>query len=127
MMTIRQRPRATGANIPQRRCVVCRRQAGKAALVRIVRRPEGGVLVDLEGRCPGRGAYLCRECAAGAAPVVARIEYALRVRLSGEERRALEGALAQYGRGGPTEGQPPVMMMHSRGASAGRPAQGEGS
>jgi uncharacterized protein len=38
--------------------VACRQEAGKADLLRIVRRPEGGVEVDRQGRLPGRGAYL---------------------------------------------------------------------
>jgi predicted RNA-binding protein YlxR (DUF448 family) len=45
---------------PVRTCVACRQEAGKAELVRIVRRPEGGVEVevDRQGRLAGRGAYL---------------------------------------------------------------------
>ncbi len=43
---------------PVRTCVACRQEAGKAALIRVVRRPEGGVEVDRSGRLPGRGAYL---------------------------------------------------------------------
>jgi hypothetical protein len=32
----------------------------KAELVRVVRSPEGTVSVDLRGKAPGRGAYVCR-------------------------------------------------------------------
>jgi predicted RNA-binding protein YlxR (DUF448 family) len=38
--------------------VACRQEAGKAELVRFVRRPEGGVALDPTGRAAGRGAYL---------------------------------------------------------------------
>ena len=38
--------------------MACRQEAGKADLIRIVRRPEGGVEVDRQGRLAGRGAYL---------------------------------------------------------------------
>ena len=39
--------------------MACRQEAGKAELIRIVRRPEGGVEVDRQGgRLAGRGAYL---------------------------------------------------------------------
>jgi predicted RNA-binding protein YlxR (DUF448 family) len=48
---------------PVRTCVACRIEAGKGALVRIVRRPEGGAAVDLTGRASGRGAYLHRDAA----------------------------------------------------------------
>ncbi|TMD37021.1 MAG: YlxR family protein [Chloroflexi bacterium] len=43
---------------PSRTCVACRQEAGKADLVRVVRRPDGGVAVDRTGRASGRGAYL---------------------------------------------------------------------
>lgn len=43
---------------PTRTCVGCREEAGKQRLVRLVRRSEGGVAVDLTGRAAGRGAYL---------------------------------------------------------------------
>jgi len=38
--------------------VGCREEAGKRSLVRLVRRPEGGAMVDPTGRGAGRGAYL---------------------------------------------------------------------
>jgi uncharacterized protein len=43
---------------PVRTCVACRAEAGKRALVRIVRGADGAAVVDLTGRLPGRGAYL---------------------------------------------------------------------
>ncbi|TAN34388.1 YlxR family protein [bacterium] len=43
---------------PARTCVGCREQAGKRALIRIVRRAEGGAAVDRAGHALGRGAYL---------------------------------------------------------------------
>lgn len=47
-------------HVPLRTCVVCRQTRSKRDLVRIVRAPEGPVLVDLTGKAAGRGAYLCR-------------------------------------------------------------------
>ena len=47
-----------GNQRPARTCVACRQEAGKAELVRVVRRPDGSVGVDATGREPGRGAYL---------------------------------------------------------------------
>jgi predicted RNA-binding protein YlxR (DUF448 family) len=41
-----------------RTCVACREEAGKGRLIRLVRSPDGGVVVDATGRMPGRGAYL---------------------------------------------------------------------
>jgi predicted RNA-binding protein YlxR (DUF448 family) len=46
------------AKAPVRTCVACREEAGKRELIRVVRRPEGGVVLDKTGREPGRGAYL---------------------------------------------------------------------
>ena len=43
---------------PVRTCVACRQEAGKAELIRFVRRPDGAVVVDASGRQPGRGAYI---------------------------------------------------------------------
>jgi len=51
----RDRPERKG---PVRTCVACREEAGKAELIRFVRRPDGSVVVDASGRQPGRGAYL---------------------------------------------------------------------
>jgi predicted RNA-binding protein YlxR (DUF448 family) len=43
---------------PMRTCVGCRGEAGKAALIRVVRSNEGGAAVDRTGRAAGRGAYV---------------------------------------------------------------------
>ena len=48
---------------PVRTCVACRKEAGKASLVRIVRRADGSDAIDLTGHAPGRGAYLHPEAA----------------------------------------------------------------
>lgn len=47
--------------IPQRQCVGCREHKDKNQLVRVVRSPEGEISLDLKGKKPGRGAYLCGE------------------------------------------------------------------
>ena len=50
-----QKPR----KIPQRQCVGCREMKEKKALLRIVRTPEGQILLDGTGKKSGRGAYVC--------------------------------------------------------------------
>ncbi len=45
--------------IPLRQCVGCREHKEKNQLVRVVRSPEGEISLDLRGKKPGRGAYLC--------------------------------------------------------------------
>lgn len=44
---------------PLRQCLGCREMKPKTELVRVVRSPEGAVSVDLRGKAPGRGAYVC--------------------------------------------------------------------
>ena len=46
--------------IPMRHCVGCGTEKPKKELVRVVRTPEGAILLDLTGKTSGRGAYLCR-------------------------------------------------------------------
>ena len=50
--------REAAGGAPVRTCVACREEAGKAELVRIVRRPDGSVGLDRSGREAGRGAYV---------------------------------------------------------------------
>lgn len=44
--------------IPMRTCVITKEKLPKGELVRIVRTPEGQVIIDKSGRANGRGAYL---------------------------------------------------------------------
>jgi len=46
--------------IPFRQCMGCREMKPKRELVRVVKSPEDTVSVDLRGKAPGRGAYVCR-------------------------------------------------------------------
>lgn len=50
-----QKPR----KIPQRQCVGCREMKDKKTLLRIVKTPEGEILLDATGKKSGRGAYVC--------------------------------------------------------------------
>lgn len=47
--------------IPMRSCVVTKEKLPKKELVRIVRTPEGTVVIDLKGKMNGRGAYLKKD------------------------------------------------------------------
>lgn len=44
-----------------RTCVVSREVCEKRDLIRVVRTPEGNVVVDLKGKANGRGAYLKKD------------------------------------------------------------------
>ena len=54
----------TERKIPLRKCIGCGEMKDKRTLVRIVRNKEGEISVDLVGKKPGRGAYICKsaEC-----------------------------------------------------------------
>ena len=47
--------------IPLRTCVITREKLPKKDLLRIVRTPEGNVLVDETGKMNGRGAYIKKD------------------------------------------------------------------
>lgn len=64
--------------IPLRKCIATQEQLPKKELLRIVRTPEGIVMIDTTGRMNGRGAYLKKSKEA--------VEIALK-------RKALERAL----------------------------------
>lgn len=45
--------------IPMRQCIGCQTSRPKKELVRVVRSPAGEIGIDLVGKKPGRGAYIC--------------------------------------------------------------------
>jgi predicted RNA-binding protein YlxR (DUF448 family) len=84
-------------HIPQRSCVVCRRQFDKRRLTRIVRTAptsssvESGVVIDPTGKRGGRGAYLCdqAECWDKAIQRPGILNQALNAQLTEEEVAAI--------------------------------------
>lgn len=46
--------------VPLRKCVGCQEMKPKAELTRVVRTPEGDIVLDSTGKRNGRGAYLCQ-------------------------------------------------------------------
>lgn len=47
--------------IPYRTCVVTKEKLPKQELIRVVRTPDGTVIVDTTGKANGRGAYLKKD------------------------------------------------------------------
>ena len=47
--------------IPMRTCIVTKESLPKKDLIRIVRTPEGNVIIDETGKSNGRGAYLKKD------------------------------------------------------------------
>lgn len=50
--------------VPLRKCTGCQEMKNKKEMMRILKTPEGELVIDTTGRKNGRGAYLCfsREC-----------------------------------------------------------------
>lgn len=88
MTTTRQGPRPR--HIPQRTCVACRQATAKRQLIRIGRTPQGSVEPDPTGKKAGRGAYLCQQLSCWELALAkGRLDYALKAKLSAEEKAAL--------------------------------------
>ena len=49
--------------IPTRRCTGCGEHFPKNTLIRVLRTPEGEVVLDFTGKKSGRGAYICKNAA----------------------------------------------------------------
>ncbi len=47
--------------LPLRKCVVTQEMLPKKELIRVVRTPEGDVVIDQTGKVNGRGAYLSKD------------------------------------------------------------------
>lgn len=47
--------------IPMRTCVVTKEKLPKKELIRVVRTPEGDIIIDEAGKANGRGAYLKKD------------------------------------------------------------------
>ncbi|WP_200873976.1 RNase P modulator RnpM [Exiguobacterium sp. NG55] len=54
-MTMKQK------KLPLRKCVVTQEMLPKKELIRVVRTPEGDVVIDQTGKVNGRGAYLSKD------------------------------------------------------------------
>ena len=46
--------------VPLRKCLGCMSSFPKKDLVRVLKTPEGAVIIDLSGKKSGRGAYICK-------------------------------------------------------------------
>jgi predicted RNA-binding protein YlxR (DUF448 family) len=72
-----------------RTCVSCHETKSKRELLRVVRTPEGKVVIDATGKKSGRGAYLCARLSCWQqAMKTRRIEQVLKVDSISEEDKA---------------------------------------
>jgi predicted RNA-binding protein YlxR (DUF448 family) len=82
--------------VPQRTCLGCKVVRPKKELVRIVRTPEGEVVVDATGKRSGRGAYTCPNPACLEAACKGNlVNKALEVELSAADKATLRVELAR--------------------------------
>lgn len=80
---------------PMRTCVACRTSKPKRELLRIVRTPDGHVLLDASGKKAGRGAYLCAKLSCWENALKRkRLEQTFEVTITPEDRTALETFVA---------------------------------
>ena len=79
---------------PERRCTGCGEHFPKNTLVRILRTPEGEIVLDATGKRSGRGAYICKtaECLKKARRS-RRIEQSLETSISSEIYDNLEAEI----------------------------------
>lgn len=82
--------------IPLRQCVGCSERKSKGELLRVVRTPEGDIVLDKTGRKNGRGVYLCASAKCfNKARKSGRISAHLECDIPEEIYAALESEIAQ--------------------------------
>ena len=81
--------------IPTRRCTGCNEHFPKNTLIRVLRTPEGEIILDLTGKKSGRGAYICKNAACfKKAHKAKRLEASLECEIPDSVYEALANSLA---------------------------------
>jgi predicted RNA-binding protein YlxR (DUF448 family)/ribosomal protein L30E len=89
-------PSRASERTPERTCLACREKRPKAHLVRLVSDPAGRLMVDPQGKLPGRGAYICPQRACAERVVKGpQLQEALRREVALCSAKALVSAMAQ--------------------------------
>ena len=84
----------TAKKTPIRRCTGCGEHYPKNTLIRVLRTPDGEILLDLTGKKSGRGAYICKNAAClKKARKSRRIEISLECSISDELYEKMEEEL----------------------------------
>src|SRR5437016_7701206 len=91
-------------HVPLRTCIACRETKPKRELLRVVRTPDGHVVIDATGKKSGRGAYICARLSCWEAAVKKkRLEQEFEISLSEEDRAGLDSYMATLPRETPVE------------------------
>ena len=82
--------------IPMRMCIGCGEMKPKRELIRVVKSGTGEISLDLTGKSPGRGAYLCRsEACLALARKKRRLEKSFSCRIEPAVYEVMEHALSE--------------------------------
>ncbi len=83
--------------IPLRKCTGCQERKDKRTMLRILRTPEGEIVLDTTGKKNGRGAYLCysQDCLKKARKSRA-LERSLNARISDETYEMLKKEIESF-------------------------------
>ena len=82
-------------HVPLRTCVACRETKSKRELLRVVRTPDGHVVLDATGKKSGRGAYLCARLSCWETAIKKkRLEQEFEMTISQEDRAGLDAFIA---------------------------------
>src|SRR3989440_9025788 len=82
-------------HVPLRTCVSCRKTKPKRELLRVVRTPDGHVMIDATGKKSGRGAYLCSRYSCWENAIKKkRLEQAFEQAIAEEDRAGLDAFIA---------------------------------
>ena len=81
---------------PERKCIGCRTSFEKSGLIRIVKTPEGKVIIDKKGKADGRGAYICKDIGClEKAFKKNQLEYSYKIKLNEEIKLNLKESLSE--------------------------------
>jgi len=82
-------------HIPLRTCVACHETKSKRELLRVVRTPDGHVVIDATGKKSGRGAYLCAKLSCWQlAMKTKKLEHEFEITILPEDRTELDAYIA---------------------------------
>ncbi|HYK85525.1 MAG TPA: YlxR family protein [Ktedonobacteraceae bacterium] len=82
-------------HIPLRTCVSCQETKSKRELLRVVRTPDGHVVIDATGKKSGRGAYLCARLSCWETAIKKkRLEQEFKQPIPEEDRAGLEAFIS---------------------------------
>ena len=86
----------TQKKIPMRQCIGCGEMFPKRELIRVVKPKEGDISLDMTGKLPGRGAYICKSAAClRLAQKNRRLERSFSCRIAPEVYEVMANALAE--------------------------------